>query len=82
MYCGLYIILVSVNFEMINYLKIVRIEMLCITLTTVVECKSIFIIIIMMISSIISIIIFVFESILCANYLNLLYIILYFKRNY
>ena len=31
---------------MINYLKLVRFEMLCITLTPVVECKSIFIIII------------------------------------
>ena len=53
---------------MINYLKLVRIEMLCITLTTVVECKSIFIIIIMMISSITSIIIFVFERILFGKY--------------
>ena len=67
---------------MINYLKLVRIEMLCITLTTVVECKSIFIIIIIMISSIISIIIFYFERILYGNYFYLLHIILYFKRNY
>ena len=65
---------------MINDLKLVRIEMLCITLTPVVECKSIFIIIIIMISSIISIIIliFIFERILLRNY----FYCIYFKRKY
>ena len=52
---------------MINYLKLVMIEMLCITLTPVVECKSLFIIIINMISSIISIIIFQ-EELLIRSY--------------
>ena len=70
------VILVSVNFEMINYLKLVRFEMLCITLTPIVECKSIFIIIIIMI------IIFYYQY----NYILFLklflHIILYFKSNY
>ena len=56
--------------------------MLCITLTPVVECKSIFIIIIIMISSIVSIMIYFGKDFVRKIFLFLLHTISYFKRNY
>ena len=66
---------------MINYLKLVRFEMLCITLTPVVESKNIFIIIIIMISSIINNYNYVLFLKGFYSY-NIFIFIAYFKSNY